>query len=210
MLARAMQTVDAVPRRRPRPHVAGFSLIEAVIAAVVLGLGLAALTNAHMASMRGVENSQEGFQARTLASLVADDIALIQRDLTQTFDNFGCLNIVGSYQALEGCALPNGEGYTTEETCTRYFFPENLPNLQSASLGTDPASGLLFLQGLFGDPGPGAYRVDVFTMDHPDPSVPAGRARVVDVFVCYDDPFTPGNVKEVRETRVLFAEQSAI
>lgn len=195
-----------VPRRRPRPQVAGFSLIEAVVAAVVLGLALTALTNAQLSSIRGVENSQEGFQARALASLVADDIALIQRGLPQTFDNFGCLNVVGAYEDLEGCALPNGLGFTAEETCSRYFFPDNLPNVNAAALGTAPGSGLLFTQGIFGNPGRGAYRVDVFTTDHPDPSVPAGRARVVDVFVCYDDPFIPGRVREVRETRVLFAE----
>ena len=205
-----MQPSGPVRRRRPRPQTAGFSLIEAIVAAIVLALALTALTNAQMSTMRGVENSQEGLQARTLATLIADDIALIQRDLAATFDNFGCLNLVSPYADIPGCALPNGAGYTAEQFCTRFFFPENLPNLNAAALGIGPETGLLFGQGLFGGPRPGAYRVDVYTTDHPDPAVPAGRARVVDVFVCYDDPFVEGKVREIRETRILFAERSPI
>jgi len=195
---------------RPRRPRAGFSLIEAIVAAVVLGLALTALTNAQMSTLRGVENSQEGFQARALASLVADDISMIQRDLTQPFDDFGCLNLVGAYADHEGCALENGAAYAPVEPCSRFFFEDDLPNLNGAALTLDPGSGLLYQQGNLVDPGQGAFRVDVFTTDHPDPGVPAGRARVIDVFVCYDDPFNPGRVREVRETRILFAERAPI
>lgn len=199
------------PRRpRPRSGVAGFSLIEAIVAAVILGLALTALTNAQMSTLRGVENSEDGFQARALATLVADDIALVQRDLNATFDNFGCLNSVGAYADLQGCSLPNGDGFTGQQACSRYFFKDALPNLNTAALGVGPETGLLFQQGALVAPPAGGYRVDVYTTDHPDGLVPAGRARVVDVFVCYDDPFVPGKVREVRETRILFAESSPI
>jgi len=209
-MARLLLPRLLVRRRRPDPRTAGFSLIEAIVAATVLALALTALSNAQMSTIRGVENSQEGLQGRNLAALVADDIALVQRDRDQPFIGFGCANAVTPYGDIEGCALPNGSGYTADAPCSRYFFPDQLPNLNGASLGMGPGSGLLFNQGITVGPQPGSFRVDVYTSDHPDPQIPPGRAAVVDVFVCYDDPFAAGKVREIRETRILFAERAPI
>ncbi len=178
------------------------------MAAVVLGLALVALTNAQLSSLRGIQNSQEGLQAQAIASLIADDIALVNRDLTATFDNFGCLDIFGSYNGIQGCAQPAGEGFTPELGCTRYFSDDNLPDPTLGSMGLGPETGLLLGRGSIADPG-GGYRVDVHTTTHPDGSIPAGRARVIDVFVCYEDPYDPGRVREIRETRILYAENSS-
>lgn len=57
---------------RPRGAQAGFSLVEAVVSAVVLGIGMVGLINLHTSSMRGESRAIEMSRAQEVARQVAD------------------------------------------------------------------------------------------------------------------------------------------
>ena len=71
-LGRAQRKPDARRGKRRRGAQQGFTLIEALVAIVVLALSLSALLSAHNAALRGASAIDEHLQARLLAqSLLA-------------------------------------------------------------------------------------------------------------------------------------------
>jgi type II secretory pathway pseudopilin PulG len=197
-LAHPLHDSSVVKVSHPRPDRAGFSLLEAVVAAGVLGIALAALTNAHLTSIRGVDNSNDAIVARSVARALADDIAILQFRQPALFVLGGCSDAFGGLANTIGCQAPGGSAYTAPfAPCTRYFTEE-------AVMVPGPASqsGNLFLSGNLADVGQ-PYRADIFVDTHPDASIDPGESRVLNVFVCWRDPLSPGRVRQVRETRVL-------
>ncbi|HJL41694.1 MAG TPA: prepilin-type N-terminal cleavage/methylation domain-containing protein [Myxococcales bacterium LLY-WYZ-16_1] len=177
-------------RRRPRAGRAGFSIIEALVSAAVLGIGLAALVSVHLSSVKGVDNSNEMVVARSLAVQLADEAAASFEATGTVF--LGACDRAAADRANFNCATSNGSGFVAPAfpNCVRYFEEGAAPN----------AGSTLFQSGALVDPGVG-YRAGVFASAHPDASVGIGT-RVIDAVVCWRDPLNPSRVRELWETRV--------
>lgn len=177
---------------------AGFSMIEAMVSAAVLGIGLTALVNAHISSIRGVDHSNESVIATSLAQQIADDFAVVQRGAAAPMFPAACDDLVP--RNIQGCAADNGIGFAgvASGPCTRYFEEGALPGG-----GVSVFDGALYSSGQTTDPGYG-FRVDIYASPHPDPSIDIADSRVIDVYVCWRDANSMGRrVREVHETRVV-------
>ncbi len=182
----------------PTRSKAGFSLVEALVATAVLGIGLAALTNAHLTSIRGVDNSADAMEAQSLARAIADDIQIGQYQQNGLVIPLGCTNLGGT----PGCKTPNGDGFTADlGVCSRYFTGAASP--VPPPPGPTGGFGNLFMDSNPNNNGNERFRVDVTLASHNDPSIPATDAAVLTVSACWRDPLAPGRVRQVQETRVL-------
>ena len=170
------------------------------MASGILGIGLAALTNAHLTSIRGIDGSAEAVEARALANQLAEELALVQTNAPNVIVNSpACVNTELSVADVLGCAAPGGNGYSAVQLgCTRYYDDEAVQGPSPNVIG-----GSLFSTGELVDAGQ-KYRADIFIQDHPDPAVDPNDAQVAIISVCWRDPLSPATrVKQVRLTRVL-------
>ncbi|MEM1022298.1 MAG: prepilin-type N-terminal cleavage/methylation domain-containing protein [Myxococcota bacterium] len=177
----------------------GFSLVEALVATGILGIGLAALTNAHLTSIRGIDGSAEAVEARALANQLAEELAMVQTNAPNVIVNSpACVNTELDVASVLGCAAPAGNGFSAVQLgCTRYYDAEAVQGASPNVIG-----GSMFSTGDLVDGGQ-RFRADIFIQDHPDPAVDPTEAQVAIISVCWRDPLSPARVKQVRLTRVL-------
>lgn len=160
--------------KRTRRRMAGFSLVEALIAAGVLGVALTALVRLHQSSIRGTVASARIGDASEVARQIADHFSIRAVDTP-----LGCPNQAAPIAALPTCAaiygtIPGGVCNSVDTCdplgCTFDFDVSGTP----APAGAGP-------------PLPGRFRVRLV-----EGANPAGEGFRVAVVVCWNDPNSGG------------------
>jgi prepilin-type N-terminal cleavage/methylation domain-containing protein len=196
--------------RRCRRGKRGFSLLEALIAAVILGVGLVALARLHISSVHGIVKSEDLGRAAEVARGIADTIATIPVANLPACAPGPALPPTWVSPPRGGCAETLGVTQNFNPVmwggpaCSTWYTGDGVPDFGSAEGLTDPLAG----DGSV--PDTGNFRVDVAISHHPNiddfPSVATVQpgetpVQVVWVWVCWRD--SNGNVHEVRSMRVL-------
>lgn len=177
--------------RRTRRRVAGFSVLEALVAAAVLGIALIALVKLHTSAMRGMKSSRDLGTAGDIALQVAEELAA--EDVT-TLNANACFLAAGT---PTGCRDPTvmPAGYSAPKAgadCT--WWVED--GLMRDGAGALPANRQNSLAAAVTSNLP--YRID--RVVHADPNATYPNTRIVEVYVCWTDE--GGIVKEVQTSRV--------
>lgn len=170
----------------------GFSLIEAMISAAVLGIALVGLVEMHTTSIRGTAKAEDVGRATEIARQLADRVA------SQPLDQMpGCGSAIVPL-AQTGCRGTPGPGRVLANAkpgldCTRIVNEDAVTNALSGDIETLTSVDPTLPSGT----SPGAFRVDTWLSAHPNGA--AGTA-LVNVWVCWRDP--SGAVQEVATQRV--------
>jgi prepilin-type N-terminal cleavage/methylation domain-containing protein len=195
--------------RRSRTDRRGFSLLEAMIAAVVLGVGLVGLTRLHIASIQGTVRSEDLSRAAEVAREIADTFTLLDwpnlpvcapgPTAPPTWVNppspQGCSSSLGTTNVLNPDRGPG---------CTAWYTADGVPDVSQPGWTVDPMAG----DGSV--PDTGNFRVDLAVSRHPDfanfpdiNTVQPGQepVQVLWIWVCWRDDV--GNVHEVSAARVM-------
>jgi prepilin-type N-terminal cleavage/methylation domain-containing protein len=172
-----------IPSNRGRKGRRGFSLLEAMIAAAVLGIGLVGLAKLHVASIQGTVRSEDLSRGAEVAREIADTFA------TLDFAN------------LPAC----GPGANSPPTWVNPWYTEDgVPDINNAAWTGDPMAG----DGSAADTG--NFRVDLAVSQHPDViNFPNGLTATPDqdpvqvlwIWVCWRDD--KNMVQEVSTARVM-------
>ncbi len=161
----------------------GFSLMEAMVSASVLGIALAALVRAHASSIQGTSQAEDLGRASEIARQIGDLVA------TQPMDQLPACGAVTDPVpvAPAGCRASLGPGTVMAaskgSTCTRLVNQDGLVDA-STGLLADAASGTE------------QYRIDMIISQHPNGSTDLG---VLHVWVCWRD--MTGNIHQTYTTR---------
>jgi prepilin-type N-terminal cleavage/methylation domain-containing protein len=187
----------------------GFSLLEAMIAAAVLGLGLVALTRLHIASLTGTVKSEDLSRGAEVARELADTFTLLDwpnlpncapgRTSPPTWVNppapGGCSSALGPTNVLNPDKGPG---------CTAWYTADGVPDVAQAGWTSDPMAGDNSM------PDTGNFRVDLAVSRHPDVnSFPdegtvlpnQDPVQVLWIWVCWRDD--GGLVHEIQSARVM-------
>ena len=209
-----------VKRRTPRRGQRGFSLLEAVIAAAVLGIGLVGLARLHISSVQGTIRSEETSRAAHVAREIADLYGTLDFQAIRALPA-ACGNInAAPWWATSpptpgaGCrstgniadsVYDNAAAFTVPTAgCTAYFDEDGVPDVTNAAWVADPMGGPLTQ---------GDFRVDIRRSAHPDPNLfptdadpdpNATAVAVLWVWVCWTDE--RGNVQELATNRIKLEE----
>jgi hypothetical protein len=196
--------------RTVRRERAGFSLLEALIAAVVLGVGLVGLARLHITSIQGTVKSDDVGRAAEVARGMADLFATLP---WQSLPNClpgrdspagwvappapGCSAALGPTQQFN----PNPWGGVN---CRAWYTEDGVPDANDAAWVANP------FQGDGSTPDTGNFLVDVAISQHPNQAdFPNSLAadpdqepvQVVWVWVCWRD--SNNIVHEVASQRVM-------
>ena len=190
-------------RARPRRGSEGFSIIEALVAAAILGVALIGIVRLHGSSIRGTSQAERIGRASEVARQVAEMLAT-----TTAEDLPACLPGLNLPPPDEpaGCKEPGVTTVATDEKdgigCT--FYVQGGPSTPSIE---DPESvnGAIVSTP---DPGPtgwqpSQYRVDITVSQHPD----AGNfpdTALLTVYVCWLNEIR--QINEVRTRRILYVD----
>lgn len=177
--------------RRRRSRRAGFSLIEAMVAAGILGFALIGLVELHKGSMRGTVRAERVGRATEVARQIAEMTA------AQAFDQLPTCGPGAGPAGGQLPAVPNGCRATLGPStvfaavrpggCTYY-------TNEAAIAPVDPAA--------FPDAGDGLnYRVDISVSQHPDP-VNYPNSALFTVWVCWTEE--GGTVREITTSRIIW------
>lgn len=177
--AQAPSTRSRPPSVSARPSVgrggsAGFTLIEVLISAVVLGVGLVGLVNLHTASIRGLVKDEMLSVASDVAKQRLEEITTLRASEIPA-----CVGDVG-------CRTADRSAYTPDLSpvagfdCTRRVEGADVPRVSGA-------------------PEAPKYRVDMVVEAHPDP-LRQPEGRLVTVSVCWQDY---GGIQELRMRRFV-------
>lgn len=174
--------------RRPRGGRAGFSLIEAIVAAGILGVALVGLVELHKGSMRGTIQAQRIGQATEVARQIAELTA------AQSLSRLpACAPGINAQLA----APPNGCRATATPSTVYAAVRPNGCTFYTDSAAVAPADPAAF-------PDAGAakkYRVDVAVSQHPDPTNFPNNAMLT-VWVCWQEE--GGMIREISTTRIIW------
>ncbi len=169
--------------KRTRRRMAGFSLVEALIAAGVLGVALTALVRLHQSSMRGTVASTRIGDASEIGRQIADHFSIRAVDTP-----LGCPGQAAPIAALDTCpmvyAMAPGGVCNSVETCD----PLGCVFDYDVNGNPAPAGG--------GPPLPGRFRVRLM-----EGANPAGGGFRVAVIVCWNDP-NSGHARQVVTDRL--------
>ncbi len=186
--------------RRARASERGFSVIEALVAAAILGVALVGIVQIHGASIRGTAKAERIGRASEVARQFAELLA------TTSPGNLPvCLPGPMAAPLVEPAGCKNALGPTTvfappKANCT--FWVQDGPSTPSVD---DPnaVNGAIVAQTNPGPngPQPSQFRIDVSVSAHPDPTT-YPNAVLVTVWACWRDEV--GTVNEVRTRRILF------
>lgn len=187
-VARALESGRPVPARQraPRPRRArrspvarlggssGFTLVEVLISAVVLGIGLVGLVNLHTASIRGLVKDEMASVASDVAKQRLEEIATMR-----PAEIPACAGDVG-------CRTEDRTAYTPDLApaagfdCTRRVEGADVPRISGA-------------------PEAAKFRIDMVVDAHPDP-IRQPEGRLVTVSVCWEDY---AGIQEFRMRRLV-------
>lgn len=204
-------------RRGKRRHQRGFSLLEAMISAVILGIGLVGLSQLHMSSIRGTVRAEEIGRAAEVAREIADTLTTLDwNSIPQCGPGpTGQPFWVNPPTAGGGCKAALGPTSVMNPPkpfgCTAWYTRDGVPDLNQPGWVGDPMNG----DG--SAPDTGNFRVDIALTAHPDtvafppasalPPPPGERpVAVLWVWVCWRDDTSvngAGSVNEVVTTRVV-------
>ncbi len=187
---------------------AGFSLVEAMVAAVILGIGLLGLVELHRTSIRGTVKAISAGQALEIGRQVAETILsadyVSQPNPAPAVPN-NCAG--GAFWPAPGPSLPppgfgvagvlgcrqdaNSFSATKNGLCT--FYAEEAP--VNTGNGTSP-----FEPATVNTQANGRFRIDTAIHGHPNP-LQYPDSVMATVWVCWRD--SARQVHEVRTTRIL-------
>lgn len=172
-----------VGRRRRRAS-AGFSIVEALIAAVVLGVGLMGIVRLHQSALRGLASSSAASYAMDIATQRAEFLAAMPAASLPACayatwaDPHGCRGATDQFSAPKGiCSRWVSDGYVPMPDGT---FPA------AFSAATEAAAAAATLP----------YRMDEWIA--PSPNRP--NTRVIEVYVCWRDE--AGQIRQVMTSRM--------
>ena len=174
--------------RHRRSRQAGFSLIEAIVAAAILGIALIGLVELHKGSMRGTVRAECVGRATEVARQIAEEVAALPSGNPALLP--ACAPGVGAPLP----APPNGCRATATSMvadrlngCTYYTD-------EAAVSATDPSA--------FPDAGSNRrFRVDMAISQHPD-ALNYPNAPLLTVWVCWTDE--TGRVQEIQTSRIIW------
>lgn len=120
-------------RSKPRKRSAGFSMIEAMVAIIVLSVGLLGIAGLQVVGLRNSGSANLRGQAAWFAANMiaeargrrADVLALSPKVIGSTMASFSCTGSPSADSSLEAwrariaCALPDGQGAVTFDAFTR-------------------------------------------------------------------------------------------
>lgn len=164
----------SAPRSGSASGQGGFTLLEVLVSAVILGIGLIGLVNLHTASIRGLMKDE-------MAS-VASDVAKQRLEEMMTLRPNEIPACVGDV----GCRLEDKSDYAADLApvagfdCTRRVEGADVPRVSGA-------------------PEAPRYRVDMVVEAHPDP-IRQPEGRLVTVSVCWEDY---AGVQELQMRRLI-------
>ncbi len=179
-------------KRRSRRR--GFSLIEIMIATVILGIGLLGLVELHSHSIRGTVKAESIGRGTEVARQVADQL------MTQTVDSLpaacGAIANPPPDKYLGGCRATAGAGtvFAADKpgACTQWLDADRIANVLDGNPVVAAAD--------FGQGRARAYRADMVISDHPNPNF-APDGGLITIWVCWRD--AKGFVQQVRTSRVI-------
>ncbi len=182
-------------RKRNRKSLAlGFSIIEAIVATGVLGIGLVGLVNLHGASMRGIKSSESKSAGTVVADAIAEGIISQQSLANARIPN---CNLGPALPANAGCRN-GGIGSTVYNAplangCTMFFDePPHMP-VGGAINNWNPWDQTLANPNM-------RYRVDVGVVGHPD-NIEHPNAQYLYVWTCWQA--ANGAIQQVATERML-------
>lgn len=201
----------SVNRRKPgSKRRSGFSLLEAMVSAGVLGIGLAGLIDLHSSSIRGMRRSRDLGIGQMIAAQASEEIALYPIEAFEAAPLDACDTVT------EGCKSGNaahayctrsggsgmncGAAFSNPKPAGCSFWVGENGNMRD-STGATPYSSTAFASSeMFR--ADRRFRIDLVIRPHPEPR-PAvnGFSYTVDVFVCWMDE--AGFVHEVRTGRLV-------
>jgi hypothetical protein len=171
---------------------AGFSVLEALVAAGVLGIALIALVKLHTSSMRGMKSSRDLGIAGDIALQLAEELAAQDQPTLNAStcfqaagDAVGCRDITVRPHAFTN-PKPGADCTWWVEDGLMKDGTGNPPLNRQNTLAAARASSL-------------PYRIDTVIRPHTD-TANYPNARLIDVFVCWTDE--QGAVKEIQTSRV--------
>ncbi|MEO1335359.1 MAG: prepilin-type N-terminal cleavage/methylation domain-containing protein [Myxococcota bacterium] len=188
-------------RKAPKTKSSGFSVVEALVAAAILGVALLGVVRLHGSSIRGTAQAERIGRASEVARQFAEMLATTTpgnlpacgpgRAAPPTPEPAGCKAAVGVTTAF---AAPQGPG------CT--FWVQGGPSTPSIN-NAGAANGAIVAQPPpgAGGPPPSQYRIDLSVSGHPDLAT-FPNATVITVWACWRDESQ--TVNEVRTRRILF------
>lgn len=195
-LVRDVQTPTPAMSMRRRSEQAGFSLIEAMISAAILGLALMGLVQLHKTSIQGTVKATAMGRASEVARQLAETASSVDfADLPP------CLPGAGPAGAVLGPAPQGCRGSIAPSTvwagqkangCTYYVESAAIPSVDPGYNPDGAVNPTL------------KYRVDIAVSQHPDNGVPPSNypdTAVVTVWVCWEDE--RGIVQELSTTRLV-------
>ena len=183
---------------------AGFSVVEALVAAAILGVALVGIVQLHGASIRGTAKAERIGRASEVARQIAELYATTEP---------GALPLcppgptVAPPPEPAGCksAIAVTTAFAAEKpACT--FWVQGGPSTPSIN-DAGAAAGAIVAQATAGPAGPqpSQFRIDIGVSAHPDATAPPNNfpdAVMLTVWVCWRDEV--GIVHEVRTRRILF------
>ncbi len=181
-------------RLRPKRSRAGFSILEAMVSAVVLGIGMVGLVKMHTSAIGGMQRGRDVNIAEDIATQAAEEMVALGGATLASAAGVGACN---TNVAVTGCRVGNINSmvFAANRTspCTKWVGEQgNTPDYQ----GNQPT--VITTEAAAQSAGR-RYRVDRVISRHPSVTANA-NTRVVDVFVCWRDE--KGVVKEIQTTRV--------
>src|SRR5262245_16850054 len=156
----------------------GFSLIEAMVSAAVLGIGLLGVVELHRSSVRGLAIGRSITVASQIASQRAELIAGREAD---------ALNLPSCPVAADnnvGCKATR-DAFAADKTCTAWLLESDVPTPAGADVANAPNQG---------------FRRDIVITPHPDTINHAG-SFVATISVCWRDQ--KNFVQELRQQKLL-------
>jgi prepilin-type N-terminal cleavage/methylation domain-containing protein len=156
----------------------GFSLIEVMISAGVLGIGLAGVIQLHVSSVRGLASGRSISLAGEIASQRVEFIG--GRDI----DVASLPTCPRGASGVVDCRANKGN-FTATKTCSTWLAESDVPTPAGLEIPSEPNVG---------------YRRDLVIEAHPDTLNHNGSFLAI-VSVCWRD--SSGNVQQIQSQRLL-------
>ena len=188
-------------QNRGRRHRRGFSVVEALIAAGVLGIALIGIVRLHASSIIGTAKAERVGRASIVARQFAEMFAT-----TSPADLPVCAPGPNGAPLAEPAGCKSAQGVTTVFSppkgtgCT--YWVNDGPSVPSIN-DTNAANGQIVADPTPGSngPQPSQYRIDVSVSAHPA-AASYPDAALLTVWVCWRDE--RGSINEIRTRRILF------
>ncbi len=189
-------------RRRQRRAQAGFSVIEALAAAAILGVALVGVVKLHGSSIRGTAKAERIGRASEVARQFAELLA------TTTRDNLpACGPGLGAAPPVPAVGCKNGPGVSTAFSperavgCTLFIQDgPSTPSINQANAANGINNQIINIPAAIGIQ-PSQFRVDIMVSGHPN-TADFPQAALLTVWACWRDEL--GIVNEVRTRRILY------